>query len=64
MKELLGHLPSKQFIQTHRSFAININEVSHWDIDNVYFGNRAVLISRSRKKAVLMHLKANLDKNG
>jgi len=52
LKEILERLPTKQFLQTHRSFAININRITHWDEKFVYLEEAAVPISRARRKIV------------
>ncbi len=56
LKDLLEQLPPKQFIQTHRSFAINIKQVSHWDTENIYFNGKVIPVSRSRRKDVFSKL--------
>ena len=56
LKELLKQLPTDQFIQTHRSFVINIRQVSHWDKEAIYVGEKALPVSRSRRKTVQMYL--------
>jgi len=53
LKSLLDQLPNKQFIQTHRSFAINANQVSKFDSDQIHIKETCIPISRSRKKLVL-----------
>lgn len=58
LRELLDQLPRRQFIQTHRSHAINLNYVSHWDNQNIYTKNQVIPISRLRRKAVYSRLKA------
>jgi len=57
LKDLLAKLPENQFIQTHRSFAINLQNVSSWDNEHIYLQEKTVPVSRSRKKAVLSYLK-------
>ena len=59
LKDLLEQLPSKQFIQTHRSFAINLKQVSHWDYQQIYVGDITIPLSRSRRKIVLNALNPN-----
>ena len=58
LKNLLDQLPSELFIQTHRSFAINIDQVKGYDNDHIYIRNSTIPISRSRKKEVLTMLQA------
>ena len=52
LKILLDQLPSDHFLQTHRSFAINLKQVSRWDTENIYVGDKAIPVSRSRRKEV------------
>jgi len=59
LKEMLEQLPNDQFIQTHRSFAINNKKVSHWDQTYIYIDEKPIPISRSRRKEVLFHLGPN-----
>lgn len=56
LTELLEKLPAEDFVQTHRSFAVNVHQLSHWDSKYVYVGEHAVPLSRSRRKAVLAML--------
>ena len=59
LKEMLDQLPNEQFIQTHRSFAINNKKVSHWDQQYIYVAGKAIPVSRSRRKRVLQNLDTN-----
>lgn len=52
LRDLLNQLPTQQFIQTHRSFAINLKMVNYWDQNNIYLPKRAIPVSRSRKKVI------------
>lgn len=52
LREVLDQLPEEFFIQTHRSFAINIRQVGNWDQNHVFVHGRAIPISRSKKKIV------------
>lgn len=58
LTELLDSLPADDFVQTHRSFVVNVRQLSHWDNKHVYVGEQAVPLSRSRRKAVLARLSA------
>lgn len=51
-KEILEQLPTDQFIQTHRSFVVNVSQISHWDHANIYIQNNTIPISRGRRKEV------------
>jgi len=57
LKDLADRLPGVQFIQTHRSFIVNLKHVSHWDSQNVYVQGQAIPISRSRRKTIFDRLK-------
>lgn len=57
LKELLEQLPDNQFIQTHRSYAINIEKVSNWNAQNVSIQNQIIPVSRARRKDVMSYLK-------
>jgi len=57
LKETLEQLPEDQFVQTHRSFAVNIDQVTRWDSEYLYVQDNAIPISRSRRKRVLSLLK-------
>ncbi|MCB0632601.1 MAG: response regulator transcription factor [Saprospiraceae bacterium] len=53
LTDLMDQLPAGDFVQTHRSFAVNIRLLSRWDNKFVYVGEHAVPLSRSRRKEVL-----------
>ncbi|MGB0930609.1 MAG: LytR/AlgR family response regulator transcription factor [Chitinophagales bacterium] len=58
LRDFLSELTNVQFIQTHRSFVVNIQEVKKWGEDRLYLdGNQAIPISRSRRKSVLSYLR-------
>jgi len=59
LKEFLDQLPKEKFIQTHRSFAINIEQVSQWDSDKIHVNKDEIPVSRSRRKQVLESLNLN-----
>ena len=42
LKDLLAKLPSKLFYQTHRSYAINVNKVTHWDAHQVFIQKTSI----------------------
>ncbi len=56
-KDLLERLPKEQFIQTHRSFIINIDHINRWDNESIYIQENIIPISRSRKKELQLKLK-------
>ena len=56
LKELLDKIDHSQFVQTHRSFAVNIKRVSNWDIQHLFIEENRIPVSRSRKKEVLSML--------
>lgn len=52
LTRLLQQLPAEDFIQTHRSFAINKSQVSTWDHSNIYIQDAVIPMSRSRRKTI------------
>ncbi len=56
LKEIIEHLPPEDFIQTHRSFLVNINEVNHWDNQNLHIGKTSIPVSRNRRKEVIAQI--------
>ncbi len=56
LKEMIEQLPPENFIQTHRSFVVNIVEVNHWDNQNLRIQNKLIPISRSRRKEVISRI--------
>ncbi|MGB1241361.1 MAG: LytR/AlgR family response regulator transcription factor [Chitinophagales bacterium] len=56
LKGFLDQLPKEQFIQTHRSFAVNLRRVNRWDNQNIYIENTKIPVSRARRKMVYMRL--------
>ena len=59
LKELIEQLPQEKFIQTHRSFVINLNEVNRWDNQNIHIQNVLIPMSRSRRKEVISQVELN-----
>lgn len=57
MNDFLEMLPEGMFLQTHRSFAVNVKRISHWDGQSVFVEDSSIPISRSRRKVVLDQLK-------
>lgn len=51
-KDFLEQLPEDQFIQTHRSFAVNMKQIRTWDHSNLYVQDKKIPISRSRRKKI------------
>ncbi len=58
LKETLDQLPEGLFVQTHRSYAVNLKKVSRWDADYLYVRDSAIPISRGRRRAVIGMLKS------
>ncbi len=56
LKELIDQMPGGQFLQTHRSFAVNVQKVDRWDQEYIYIGPHTIPISRSRRQSVLAYL--------
>lgn len=53
LKEMLDLLPEEKFIQTHRSFVVNLDMVNYWDNQSLLIENTSIPLSRSRRKEVL-----------
>jgi len=53
LKEMLELLPEENFIQTHRSFVVNIDEVNHWDNQQLLVQKQSIPMSRKRRKEVV-----------
>jgi two-component system response regulator LytT len=53
LRETLDQLPDGRFVQTHRSYAVNLQKVSRWDSEYLYVDGDPVPISRSRRKAII-----------
>lgn len=54
--DLMDQLPAGQFVQTHRSFVVNIRQLNRWDKQYVYLNGHAVPLSRGRRRQVLAML--------
>jgi DNA-binding LytR/AlgR family response regulator len=52
LKEMIDQLPEGQFVQTHRSYAVNIRQVTSWDRENLYFQDIPIPVSRGRRREV------------
>jgi DNA-binding LytR/AlgR family response regulator len=53
LSDFLERLPEKQFVKTHRSFAVNVSQLNGWNKQHVYIQGRAVPVSRGRRKVVM-----------
>lgn len=56
LKELITQLPTDQFVQSHRSYVVNLKKVNDWDNTNLYIQGEAIPLSRSNRKTVLNNL--------
>lgn len=52
LRETLEQLPDDLFVQTHRSYAVNLEKVSRWDGEYLYVEDDAIPISRGRRREV------------
>jgi len=59
LKDILSKLPSSHFVQTHRSYVVNIRHITSWDTNSLYIGKNEIPMSRSKKKDVLDMLLKN-----
>lgn len=57
LRELVELLPWSDFVQTHRSYALNLYQVSHWQNQCIFVHGICIPISRARKKGVISRLK-------
>lgn len=53
LRETLDQLPEGLFVQTHRSYAVNLKKVNRWDAEYLYIQDDAIPISRGRRRAVI-----------
>lgn len=53
LSQLLQKLKSAFFIQCHRSYIINLNEVTSWNNSHLFINQENIPISRSRKNEIL-----------
>lgn len=56
MKEILSKLPPEQFVQTHRSYVVNLKQIRSWNSNHIYIDDFEIPMSRNRKKEVLLQL--------
>lgn len=59
LKEIIDQLPDGQFVQTHRSYAVNIQQVTSWSQDYLYINEYEVPVSRGRRRNVTALLEQN-----
>ena len=52
LTELLADLPPLSFVQTHRSYIVNLDHITRYDRECVYIGQVGVPVSRGRRQAV------------
>lgn len=57
LRETLEQVPEELFVQTHRSYAVNLKKVDKWDGEYLYVQDNAIPISRGRRKEVIELLK-------
>lgn len=56
LKELLGRIEEPNFIQTHRSYAVNAKAITRYTANEIYIGTHVVPLSRSRRDQVMQVL--------
>jgi len=59
LKEVLELLPSEKFIQTHRSFVVNIEAINYRDNQQLLIQDTAIPMSRNRRKEVISKIEMN-----
>lgn len=58
LSDLIEELPMGRFVQTHRSYVINLRQVTEWDKMTIYIQNQRIPVSRARRKVIYSRLKA------
>lgn len=53
LSELLAQLPPDQFVQTHRSYVVNLRHVTRYKKECLHLAQHEVPLSRGRREAVL-----------
>ena len=56
LKEMDNKLPAKHFLRIHRSFIINISQITEIATSHIVIGKKAIPISKSVKKELLKRL--------
>lgn len=59
LKKTMKLLSKEKFIQTHRGYVVNIEEVNHWDNQYIRIQNENIPMSRNRRKEVITKIKSN-----
>lgn len=57
LKDFSSQLPDDNFVQTHRSFIVNLLKINKIESDTVWFGEKAVPISKRNKAEFMKKLK-------
>ncbi|MEL6942034.1 MAG: response regulator transcription factor [Bacteroidota bacterium] len=57
LKELMTQLPTNQFIQSHRSYVVNMKRVNDWDNASIYVQDQPISLSRSNRRNIVNKLK-------
>lgn len=60
MKKLEQHLPSPEFMRTHRSYIVNMTKIKVIDRMRIVFGNTYIPISDSYKDEALTYFDNHL----
>lgn len=56
LSDLTADLGGTKIMQTHRSYAVNLAHVTRFERDQLYVGNHAIPVSRSRRSEVFERL--------
>ncbi|MEM6262707.1 MAG: response regulator [Bacteroidota bacterium] len=59
LKEFLDLLPADTFLQTHRSYAVNVQHVAHWSNSALGVQQHTIPVSRARRDHILAVLNSN-----
>ncbi|MDW3646375.1 MAG: LytTR family DNA-binding domain-containing protein [Bacteroidia bacterium] len=57
LRSMKSKILSENFLQCHRSYIVNINQVDSWNSKQLYMQDYEIPISRSKKKDLLKRLK-------
>jgi len=53
LKSVMEQLPEERFLKVHKSFIINLSNITSIEEDQLYIGNKAIPISQSLKSEVI-----------
>ena len=57
LRSLKARLTAHDFMQCHRSYIVNVNQIDSWDSKQLYIQDHEIPVSRSKKKELFQRLK-------